>query len=38
MFAKAMPKDIKGITILKKDGSLVAEIGPILEVNSPKME
>jgi hypothetical protein len=31
MFAKAMPKDIKGIAILKKDGSLVAEIGPILQ-------
>jgi predicted TIM-barrel fold metal-dependent hydrolase len=31
MFAKAMPKDIKGIRILKEDGRLVAEIGPILE-------
>jgi hypothetical protein len=31
MFAKAMPKDIKGITILKKDGSLVPEVGAILE-------
>lgn len=32
MFAKAMPKDIKGISILKEDGSLVPEIGPILEI------
>jgi hypothetical protein len=32
MFAKAMPKDVKGITILKKGGALVAEIAPILEV------
>jgi len=31
MFAKAMPKDIQGISILKEDGSLVPEIGPILE-------
>ena len=31
MFAKAMPKDIKVITILKKDGSLVPEVGAILE-------
>jgi hypothetical protein len=34
MFAKAMPKDVKGITVLKEDGTLVAEIGPILEVIS----
>ena len=32
MFAKAMPKDVKGITILKEDGSLVSEVGPILRV------
>ena len=32
MFAKAMPKDIKGIAILKEDGSLIPEIGPILEI------
>jgi hypothetical protein len=32
MFAKAMPKDIKGISILREDGSLVPEIGPILEI------
>ena len=31
MFAKSMPKDIQGITILKKDGNLVPEMGPILE-------
>jgi hypothetical protein len=31
MFAKAMPKDIQGISILKEDGNLVPEIGPILE-------
>lgn len=31
MFAKAMPKDIKGISILKEDGSLIPEIGPVLE-------
>jgi hypothetical protein len=31
MFAKAMPRDIKGISILREDGSLVPEIGPILE-------
>ncbi len=31
MFAKAMPKDVKGITILKEDGMLVPEIAPILE-------
>ena len=30
MFAKSMPKDIKGISILKRDGSLVPEMGPIL--------
>ncbi|MBM4332726.1 MAG: cytosolic protein [Deltaproteobacteria bacterium] len=32
MFAKAMPKDIKGISILKEDGSLIQEMGPILEI------
>jgi predicted TIM-barrel fold metal-dependent hydrolase len=32
MFAKAMPKDIKGISILKEDGTLVPEVGPILEI------
>lgn len=32
MFAKAMPKDIKGISILKEDGSLISEMGPILEI------
>ena len=32
MFAKSMPKDIKGISILREDGSLVPELGPILEV------
>lgn len=32
MFAKAMPKDIKGISILKEDGSLIPEMGPILEI------
>lgn len=32
MFAKSMPKDIKGISILKEDGSLVPEVGPILEI------
>jgi hypothetical protein len=32
MFAKAMPKDIKGISILKEDGTLIPEIGPILEI------
>jgi hypothetical protein len=32
MFAKAMPKDVKGITILTKAGAPVAEIAPILEV------
>jgi len=32
MFAKAMPKDVKGITILNKAGAPVAEIAPILEV------
>lgn len=31
MFAKAMPKDVKGITILNKAGAPVAEIAPILE-------
>jgi hypothetical protein len=31
MFAKAMPKDIQGISVLKEDGSLVPQIGPILE-------
>jgi hypothetical protein len=31
MFAKAMPKDVKGITILNKAGTPVAEIAPILE-------
>jgi len=31
MFAKAMPKDIKGISIVAGDGSLVPEVGPILE-------
>lgn len=32
MFAKSMPKDIRGISILREDGSLVPEIGPILEI------
>src|SRR5512139_2669763 len=32
MFAKAMPKDVKGIAILKEDGAPVAEIAPILEI------
>ena len=32
MFAKSMPKDIKGISILKEDGSVVPELGPILAV------
>jgi hypothetical protein len=32
MFAKAMPKDIKGISILREDGALVPEIGPILGI------
>jgi len=32
MFAKAMGKDVKGIEILAKDGGLVPEVGPILEV------
>src|SRR5512136_324325 len=32
MFAKAMPKDIKGISILREDGTLIPEIGPILEI------
>jgi len=32
MFAKTMPKDVKGITILKDDGSFVAEVAPILEM------
>jgi hypothetical protein len=32
MFAKAMPKDIKGISVLKNDGTLVPEIRQILEV------
>lgn len=32
MFAKSMPKDIKGISIFKEDGSLVPEVGPILEI------
>lgn len=31
MFARAMPKDVQGIRILKGDGSLVAEIASILE-------
>ena len=31
MFAKSMPKDIKGISILREDGSFVPELGPILE-------
>ena len=31
MFAKSMPKDIKGISILREDGGLVPELGPILE-------
>jgi hypothetical protein len=31
MFAKSMPKDIKGISILREDGSLLPELGPILE-------
>ena len=32
MFAKSMPKDIKGISIIRDDGSLVPELGPILEI------
>ena len=32
MFAKSMPKDIKGISIMREDGSLVSELGPILEI------
>jgi len=32
MFAKALPKDIRGISILKEDGSFVPELGPILEM------
>jgi hypothetical protein len=32
MFAKSMPKDIKGISILREDGSLVPELGLILEI------
>ena len=32
MFAKSMPKDIKGISILRDNGSLVPEVGPILEI------
>jgi hypothetical protein len=32
MFAKAMPKDVKGIAILKEDGVPVAEVAPILEI------
>jgi len=32
MFAKAMPKDIRGISILQGDGGFLPEIGPILEV------
>jgi predicted TIM-barrel fold metal-dependent hydrolase len=32
MFAKSMPKDIKGISILKEDGTAVPELGPILEI------
>ena len=32
MFAKSMPKDIKGISILREDGSLVPELEPILEI------
>ena len=32
MFAKSMPKDIKGISILRENGSLVPELGPILEI------
>ncbi len=31
MFAKTMPKDIRGISILGEDGSLVPEVGPVLE-------
>jgi hypothetical protein len=32
MFAKSMPKDIKGISILREDGGFVPELGPILEI------
>ena len=32
MFAKALSKDVPGITILNPDGSLVPEMGPILEI------
>jgi len=31
MFAKSMPKGIKGISVLREDGSFVPELGPILE-------
>jgi len=31
MFAKTMPKDIKGISIIREDGRVVPELGPILE-------
>jgi hypothetical protein len=32
MFAKSMPKDVRGISILREDGSLVPELGLILEI------
>jgi len=32
MFAKSMPKDIRGISILREDGEFVPELGPILEI------
>jgi len=32
MFAKSMPKDIKGISILREDGNLVPELALILEI------
>jgi hypothetical protein len=32
MFAKSMPKDIRGISILREDGSLVPDLAPILDI------
>lgn len=31
MFAKAMPMDVQGVRVLEEGGSLVPEVGPILE-------
>ncbi len=36
MLAKSLPGDIQGISILKKDGRLIPEIGPILEIIAEK--